>query len=178
MIDSLSSIVNEQDILRIDRLIAFITVFGSILFGFALSSFKEWVLNRKRERDELFGVMNAIHAQFFRNLERLVEAKNFFESEVGKPGVVGFSPRLILVAVEGNINPLALRLRDDELLHEIIHTYEEHKHINRRWDFIDHLIKSGEPYHVETEVEATNVVLNLTEGVLNRIEIMFITSKK
>ena len=137
--------------------------FGGVLLGFILATIKELLSRKNQEKQELIGVLTAVLAQFERNSERLQE---FIENIEGNPSLIP-TPRLIVVFVENNANTLVLRLKKHELLKRIIHTYEEHTHINRRWDF---LARPGFAHNTDNELEASSKVLDLTLETITQLE--------
>ncbi|TKJ40054.1 hypothetical protein CEE37_09970 [candidate division LCP-89 bacterium B3_LCP] len=143
-----------------------IIVFAAVL-PYILSVRHQKKERRQQAREELIGALSTIHAQFERNAFRLSEYLGGIDNSTNDEYILVPSPRLINVFTENNVNVLSLRLKSTKLLGRIVHAYEEHNHINRRWD---NLINPDLTRSIETERDACNNVLRITEEIISEID--------
>jgi len=159
-------------------------VIGSFL-AFVFTYLNEKRKNKKERIRKIIGALVIVHKSFDRNRERLEQFIDNF-TEISKEKRTGApTMRLITSLVEENIIHL-IYLNNDELLKCVIRTYEEHTHINRRWDYLynacqiitEELVKAklenrtvdefGLNY--EDDISASNNVLKWTNEDLKSLE--------
>jgi len=124
---------------------------------------------RRKDEEEFRGVLSSVFLQFKRNLQRIEEALKNFESVKGNRVHATPSFRLISIAVDNSLKLITEHLFDKELLGAIIETYEEHQHLNRRWDIAVEILKKQPVIDIETEILACNVVIEKTKTTLESL---------
>jgi len=164
---------------------AILPIAGALIAAFAGAFYANHLQNKsdnqKRledDRNDLLGILTAIKAQFERNWDRINDAETSFNQLIGytDPVPTAPTPRLIVIAIEGNIEIITRGIKDFDLLKDILTAYEEHKHLNNRWAILREYLRNISTWdsnsiksHYLTEIKACEVVAKLTEDTTAKI---------
>ena len=123
---------------------------------------------KKLNRNRLIKSLYLIKKQFQRNAKRLVEFIEDVYPGLKPTGESCVTIRLFTFGIETNLQSIS-GLNDEELFSRIIRTFEEHTHINRKWDYLYDFHKTKFTENPNPELIKTtdlNVIKVACENVL------------